>query len=315
MPRQPGRSDDTAIFIFGVQADRQALQALCDRTLNIRDAHGRPVHPDIEYLVVSPVVFLLFMKMERICSTHPQDSHKGLLREKELNVAIPLLVLERIAGVMLPTRMVWYMPYLWIDAGVAMASGRETFGFPKTMAQLTIPPAFGDPAVFAVEAEVWDPDHTSPPGRQLPIVNVRRIGGGNIESAIPVADFAQFTSGLFQWLQLPALAQPFLSFASWFDNTRFVFLKQFRDHTNGDDACYQAIVEVPVGYPGFHGAHWLAGAYEAELFHYASTPLAGELGFAGANPAGTVATQQTLFAGLINIDFVLGNGQTIWVAP
>jgi hypothetical protein len=138
-------------------------------------------------------------------------------------------------------------------------------------------------------------------------VTVERIGGGTIESAQALSS-DDFAHQLIQALHIPPFAPPFAF-------TRFVFLKQFREHANGDDACYQAIVEAPVEYPNIHGAHWLAGAYQADFFHYASVPLVGELGLAGANGGGTAATQKVSFAGLINFDFILGNGQTVWVAP
>ena len=314
MPRQPGRSDNTTVFIFGIQADPDKLQALCDLTLNPRDANDDPLHPDLEYRVMTSVVMLMFMKMGNLCSLDPQDSTKGLLRENELNVAIPLLVFERIAGIMVPVRMVWYMPYLWIDSGVCMTMGRETYGFPKTMAHLVVPEALGDPALFTVDAEVWDPAHVSPPCQELRVVTVQRPNGG-VVTAMTSLEIEEFALDAISAFQLPALAAPFATVAGWLAEARFVFLKQFRDHANGDDACYQAIVEAPVTYPAFHSLHWLEGPYQAELYEYASTPLVSDLGLAGMNGPGTMAVQNTLFAGMMNFDFVLGNGQTVWLAP
>ena len=315
MPRQPGRSIDTSVFVFGMTAKVNSLQALCDKTLNARDANGIPLHPDLEYRVLSPVFLFLFMKMEKFSSDHPQDKPKGLARETELNIAIPLLAFERFAGIMVPVRFVWYMPYLWIDSGVCMASGRETYGFPKAMATIALPGQIGDAAQFSVDAETWDPFNANQTCVQGRIVNVERTDAATVQSALQIPNFLSFFADLIQKFGFPIIGAQFANAEMFMELARFVFLKQFRDHADGDDACYQAIIEAPVSYPAFHGGHWLAGTYEAQVFNYASTPVVQELGLTGTPSPGKSITQTALFAGLLNFDFALGNGQTKWLAP
>ena len=317
MPRQPGRSIETAVHLFGVRAELGKLQALCDKTLNARDDNGAPLHPDLEYQVLSEVFLLLFMKMEKFCSDHPADKLKGMAREKELNIAIPLLALERFGPFLVPKRFVWYMPYLWIDSGVCMAAGRETYGFPKAMANIVVPDGIGQTAEFSVKAETWENFNAAQKCEIKTIVDVHRVGGGTVESVELIPHFLSFFTSLIEAFGFPQFPPSFPGsdlFPQMFrDLARFVFLKQFRDHADGDDACYQAVIEAPVSYPAFHSGHWLAGKYEAQFFNYASTPVVAELGLAGV--AGNQATQEALFAGLLNFDFVLGNGETKWVAP
>lgn len=315
LPRQPGRSDEVVARVFGVQADETKLQQLCDKTLNARGADGHPLHPEVEYRVISPVCLFMFMKMERLSSLHPEDSAKGLLRELELNISIPLLVLRRQAGAMLPVGIVWYMPYLWIDSGVAMSMGRETYGFPKTMARIAFSSEIDDLAPATVEAETWDSFPPAQPCVERRIVEVRREGLGSLKFLDFLPHLTSFLGGFVPQMALAGIAEPFIQQGMLFDQARFVFLKQFRNHGNGDDACYQAIVEAPVQYPVFHGAQWLPGSYTVKVWNYTSVPLVEELGLAAVSATGGGYLLKPKFAVQLSFDFILGNGDTIWVAP
>jgi hypothetical protein len=84
-----------------------------------------------------------------------------------------------------------------------------------------------------------------------------------------------------------------------------VFLKQFRDIVNPDNACYQAVVEADARIDRFSG--WLLpGRYRLRVNDLDGVPLSADLGLTG--------TQEPLFSYWLNVDMTLGNGKVIWQA-
>ena len=108
---------------FAVEGDRAKMQALCDKTLNLA--------PATRYRVLSSTVLITFMRMERLASTQPAAAACGSFAETELNVSLLLAAEEKHGPVWLPHRLVWNMPYLWLDSSSAMIAGRDIYGFPK----------------------------------------------------------------------------------------------------------------------------------------------------------------------------------------
>ena len=88
-----------------------------------------------------------------------------------------------------------------------------------------------------------------------------------------------------------------------------VFLKQFRDASDGTRACYQAIIELSLPVTGFRiaGSGLLPGQYEARVAQFASHPLQTDLGL----PDGPIAARLPF---VVNIDFESPNGTTMWSA-
>jgi hypothetical protein len=131
---------------FGVDGDLEKMQALCDKTLNLSG--------DTCYRVISKTVFITFFRMNHLASTIPVDAAKGFFGETELNVTLLLAAGKMIGPIFVPHRLVWHMPYLWLDSSEAMIAGRDVYGFPKKYGKVTMPLAEGQPAVFNVAAEV-----------------------------------------------------------------------------------------------------------------------------------------------------------------
>jgi hypothetical protein len=84
-----------------------------------------------------------------------------------------------------------------------------------------------------------------------------------------------------------------------------VFLKQFRDIVNPENACYQAVVEADARVDRFTG--WLLpGKYSVRFNQLDGVPLADDLSLTG--------TQEPLFQYWMNLDMTLNNGKVIWQA-
>ena len=92
-------------------------------------------------------------------------------------------------------------------------------------------------------------------------------------------------------------------------NPTLVFLKQFRDVECPTKACYQAVVEAPLGVRAM-GAHYAAldpDHFELAIHDWASHPIATDLGV--VNPL----KPQRAFRAQFNFDIMLG--EEVWRAP
>ncbi len=90
---------------------------------------------------------------------------------------------------------------------------------------------------------------------------------------------------------------------------RLVFLKQFRDVTNTQQACYQAIVEAPLMVQTFRQGGFLAEKFVMNINRLDSHPLADILGLRLEN-----GEQQSTLGLWMKLDFMLGEGVEIWKA-
>jgi hypothetical protein len=84
-----------------------------------------------------------------------------------------------------------------------------------------------------------------------------------------------------------------------------VFLKQFRDVTNPDLACYQAIVEAPCRMVNFGGGGLIHRDLDVTVHDFASHPIRRDLGLA-EGPLRPVLSFWCEF------DFEIGYGSEIW---
>jgi hypothetical protein len=89
-------------------------------------------------------------------------------------------------------------------------------------------------------------------------------------------------------------------------NIPLVFLKQFRDVTYSDRACYQAIIASFCKLTGFSSAHFL-GDYQITLFDYPSDPIRQDFGF----PEGPLKPKLSFY---LEYDFVVEPGRELWKA-
>lgn len=89
-------------------------------------------------------------------------------------------------------------------------------------------------------------------------------------------------------------------------NIPLVFLKQFRDATDTDRACYQGIIGSLFHVTNFSTGYFL-GDYDITLFDYPSTPIRQDFGLA----AGTLKPKLSFFA---EYDSVVEPGTELWKA-
>ena len=276
------------------------LQALVNRTLNCNGNHPR-------YFVVAPTVLFTFMRMGCLRSTDAPGSNRGFFTERELNVTLLLAAVD-MSGI----RLVWYMPYLWLDSGAALIAGRDIYGFPKQLAEVTIPDGPGDEAKMTVKGEVL---HRFDPvvAEDLDIVSVRRTDATQLDiatSASSASDaLAKFLASV---LQIDASSLPAGAFLPPIElaNLRMAWMRQLPSIADFNQACFRSAVEAPFAVTTFRDAGLLSGNYELEIPQHDSVNIAAELGLGdGVGDLRMAATA----AYHLSFDFQFAPGQELWV--
>jgi hypothetical protein len=206
-------------------------------------------------------------------------------------------------------RLLLAVPYVFVDNPMSYLGGRETFGYAKTMARFDPPGGRGDHVRMQAfggnfgrnEGADWR-DYldviagaprpaAAPPQRSSgPLPLIRHLIGDRPElvaGAEMVLGDIQLTAGLIADLLTGRVGQ--------------VFLKQFRDATDGTRACYQAVVEAPIQIRRVESA-LSARDWEIRVHQLDSHPIGVELG---------IEDQQAELAFDIEIDFLLENGYEV----
>ena len=86
-----------------------------------------------------------------------------------------------------------------------------------------------------------------------------------------------------------------------------VFLKQFRDATHTDLACYQAVIEAPIKVKQFYEGGLMDGVYSLQVNPLASHPLAKTLGLHIHEDQ-----QSATLSAWMKVDFSLEAGREVW---
>lgn len=306
--QQPFAIRQARAFGFAVDGDRDRIQALCDKCLNLA--------PDTRYRVLSSTVLVTFMRMERLSSALPVEGARGSFTETELNISIFLAAEEKPLLLWRPARLVWHMPYLWLDSNNAMIAGRDIYGFPKQYGTVSMPREEGEKAEFAVTSEVLHRFAPDTRAEILPIVKARRTDAAALAFERPFAEVAE-AAGLFV-KEVMRITDPLLLLGAGFANLtaehllNLVFLRQLPSIVDGSRACYQGIVEASSLPRGLRGAGFLSGEYALEIPYHDSAPWAWELGIV-ANKVDAIIHPHAGFH--LDFDFDLSAGREIWTAP
>ena len=311
--RQPFDARDVSLYVFVLRADRLLLELWCEQTFE------RPSAGIMRYVPIGGNVLLVLANIGELRSSGPPDDRLGRVSEQELGVWVP--VFDRWRG-----RAAWTLPYMFVDEPAVSAGGREIYGFPKQLAEVSVPAVDQDPTQFEVQAHCIDRFTPDAWIRKHLVVRARRPGVGplardwpDLRSAIInlLGGGAAVGAGLGR-LQADLVArragvaaelEPALLFLCQLALGRVpvVLLKEFRDAADPRFACYQAIIEAPQTMLAFRGGGLLSGGWVVEIADLDGEPLVRELGLkAGPSNPG--------LAFWLDIDFRIERGRTLWEA-
>jgi hypothetical protein len=306
---QPYTAVGTRFYGFLLEADVARLRALCNKYLN------SPAQGHVDYHPLVPRVVLGVADISRF-NIGAVDKQPFWTPEIDIAFWVPVVAVKQIAGIYFAERFAWFLPYVFVDNAWAFASGREVYGFPKEMATFQIPRGAADAALFTVDTLAVKQYDPASEARVERLLTVRRVGDGQVGELAKTWTEVEEAFREFRWMlagsegkvTLPGIDLVIELIKFLVDHEYpMVFLKQFRDVTDGMKACYQAIIEGMTKISNFKTGGWLAGQYELTVEAFASHPIVQELGL-------KESPQPVLAAAYAEFDFVTEPGKVLWKA-
>jgi hypothetical protein len=303
---QPFVLNDVRFYGFVLDAELSALRDLCERLLNA------PSGGAVWYTPLAPWVMLGVADIAAAHSQNPPDSNAGCMTEVDAAFWVPIVRLKPFHPSLL-----WFMPYVFVNNGWALVSGREVFGFLKELAEFVLPRRdSSDPARFSISTMLVRKYGPRSAVETAELLELKRLDSTVLQLSgfhwsDPLAFFGAALKNLGHDLtrleiaeHQEALPEP-LSIHGW--HLPLAFLKQIRSVTNSQEASYQSIVEAPAELTKFRGAGLLHGSYQLTVTACDSHPIAADLGL-GSSP---MPVRLGVYA---DYDFVMKNGIEIWRA-
>lgn len=298
-------------YAFHLSAPKASLQRLCDAHLN--DPTGRR----LSYLAPFSSVMVVFSNIARSRPSLLPASEYGWLPEKNMSIWIPLVAMERTAsGIPWPRAIVWYQPYIMVDQAWALTSGREDYGYPKALAEVTIPGFDTHETAFSVKTLAVKQADPNAQVRRLQLLTVQptvdeAIGFARQFAPTQASDLIDdmkkkvLVESELREAQNGDLAESVDSLMGLTDITS-VFLKQFRDASAGNHACYQAIIEADAR-PSFLGGGTIRTPFQVDGLAAITHPFLSDFGWSSF-------PRQVANAWHVQFNFTMQTGREIWRA-
>ena len=293
--RGPYLQKDARLAAFFFNADTERLTTLCNQTLNVSKSF------EYKYVPMTSNLMLVFADM-LVSSRDERDAQVGLIPETEVSFWVLTVAMQKTRGGYMPHHLAWFLPYLFVDEGNAIATGREVFGFNKLAAQFQKPEKIQSPEFTAdvLGFKEFGADFIAQRERLL------ELSASSSADPTRSSDLDSIKNGMAAELfknMRTNLGGGLVEFASRFinDHVPLVFLKQFRDAQNTRKACYQRLIEAPLKVETFFEGGIFLKPYMLNIASLASHPLAQNLGLKGAEQRSTLGMW-------MQVDFVLGNG-------
>lgn len=313
VPPAPFRSNNVSLTGFWAHADGDKLDALCDRLF--KDVSGG----EIVVKAIGDWVMLTWGWIDRVDSMTPPFDTYGGVAEPQVSVWVPVVFCrEDDDAELVAERFAMFVPYLWLDNAMSLATGRELFGYPKAWGWLDFPgEGTAEPRRFGLDVFGlnYAPQSVADRHFLMEIVEGDQIPGGPESEIGGLFDIAKRLAGqLFEDEKreddLGHHVAYGLRFAKdiWSDvrghEFPHVFLKQFRAIEDGTKACFQQIAECRYEVRRAK-AKPLLREHTLRVAQLDSHPVIAELGL----------TDQTIhIAYEVEMDFDVGRGRVLWDA-
>lgn len=279
---------------FLLEGDEAMLAALCDRVLNAALPKSHP-----PFRPLSRWVLLSVARLPKLTSGIARYSGQVWLREQE--VAFWMIV-GKSGG-----QPMWFNPYIFVDHPWALSAGREIFGYAKEYGWIGMPEDLRDAKSLTLDTvavpSFGSPDPSLQEARRRRLLDLERVGGTfrEIERSLET-----LLLELGRLIEGPGLLSSLKLFWEMLREVRdnqvaTLFLKQFRDISDGMDAAYQQLVWAPARLDKLHGLG-LLGVYHLTLQPLDSHPIAQDLGL-------RLDARSAKVPGFwLKVDFALGEG-------
>lgn len=295
----PGIFTGCQAYMFAIDADRDAMQALVDKLLNPAG------NADVRYAVALPVALLTFLDIAQCTSG---TDILGWLPGRECAIWVPLIELN--ANNPFASRLVLWSPYIFINYTIGMVTGREIWGWPKTLASIAVASDMPATPQYACSTTYFPTMSAATQGVEGLLYRIVQTAPAT-QSAPAWTDgataIAELIGGFFG-----GLAASLADILQFSPSLPCVVLKQFRQAGDSQNACYQAIVDSPIQVTNFFGGGPLFARYELEVTTCASHPIIADLLGRAPDPGSTKVA--ITFAAQVSIDFQALTGSNIVVA-
>ncbi|HWD67932.1 MAG TPA: hypothetical protein VG227_08230 [Caulobacteraceae bacterium] len=295
----PGVFTGATASCFGFQADQDAMQALADKLLN--PANGGVVR----YQAIGDMAMVSFMDIQRCTSG---TDIVGWLPGRETALWIPLL--ESYIADPNQYRVVFWAPYIFINYAIGMVIGRQTWGWPKVMADITVPTDNPAAPVFDCTTTYFPTLSQSTQGVTGSLFRITGMPAGDVRGrrwTTPLQAFEAVADGL-----LGGLGEDLIKALGDGPQVPSVALKQFRQPGAATTTCYQAICDSPIELTAFSGGDVYPDGLSLEITTCESHQIVAD--FLGAAPSPGSTTVPVKFGGWIEIDFQALTGDVIVAA-
>jgi hypothetical protein len=301
----PLQCDDTTLYVFGLQADHAKLDALCQRVFNT------PTGGAVDYRPLGDNVIVTFGVVGSIVPAYEPWHSMGAVREPQVGFWIPVARVKHEGEKLVAQDFGMFCAAMMLDNPISLLSGREDYGYPKTMGWSAMPDdAAKDATPFTLDVFGMDFGTGEHPERRR-LMDLTPSGDPS-ESELALDDIR----GVARWLKALLFDKPGvdvgLHFAAEFGRALHdhavnqVFLKQIRATADGRRADIQQVVVAPAITKNIKMSQ-LDHDYELRLEHLDSHPLQAELGI--------VSDQRVTLAFKMHFDFLITAGEVRWAAP
>lgn len=290
-----------SLYGFFVKGTITALQNTVDQCLNTV-SNNNP-----RYQVLSPYVLTSYTRVAKAYSAQAVDRDKGWLPEVDIVTWITVGEFELVDG---QTRLkdIFVFPHhIFVDNSIAMANGRELYGYPKVLCRYDIPEDPEKADYFSCSVNAFKTFSADSEMAWCPLMEVQKVSDGD-DSVIQklaegVSEFADLVSHIPDFWHL---AVEFID--DVFDILRSrslpqIFLKQFPDSA-GEKAVYQAIVSAQATVDTIRSIRFSGNKYSMDVHPVASFPLAETLGVANGR-------QDVILPFHVDFDFTVGTGKEL----
>jgi hypothetical protein len=300
----PLQCDDTTLYVFGLKADRARLDALCRRVF------AEPTGGAVDYRPLGDHVIVTFGVVGAIRPTLEPWHSMGAVREPQVGFWIPVArVHADDDGDLVGEHFAMFCAAMMLDNPISLLSGREDYGYPKTMGWSAMP---ADDLAAPFTLEVFGMDYgVGEQPRRRPLMELTPVGEELSEADLALGDVL----AVGEWIKEVLFGGPdqvdlglrfAIDFAKGLHAHRVdqVFLKQVRAADEGRLADLQQVVVAPAVTANVR-ARQLRHDYDLTLHRLDSHPLHTELG---------IADQRVTLACRMDFDFLIEAGRVDWQA-
>jgi hypothetical protein len=305
VPPAPFDSLGAKVTGFIVKADGAKLDALCQRVF--KDTTGG----EIDVLAIGDRVMLTWGTIDSVvCMTGPYKGVGGVA-EPQVVVWIPVAhVAREDDGTPVAERFAVFVPYIWVDNAMSLATGRELFGYPKAWGYITFPAAGEATRTWGCDVFGLDFGKGETVGRRplLEIIEGDALeGDGDDPGYDGILDLAKDVVGrLLHRGDDEMHVSMKLAEDLWGDlrgkSFPHLFLKQIRAIEDEGGAALQQVGQASYSVGRAH-AKPLLREFTLNVRPLDSHPVVAELG---------LESQSFNLAYEIDMDFVVGGGRVLW---